>query len=63
VLTTNKGVAVIMLGSYAAGLLFSQHSDLFDPSRDEEDHGASKSLPVVLRASSAANASPTSVIG
>ena len=39
--TLSVGVAVILLGSYAAGLLFSlkTHKDLFNPSHDEEDHG------------------------
>src|SRR5206468_9979290 len=35
------GVAVVLLGSYAAGLVFSlkTHAHLFNPSQDEEDHG------------------------
>ena len=35
------GVAVVLLLSYAAGLLFSlkTHRDLFNPSHDEQDHG------------------------
>jgi Ca2+:H+ antiporter len=39
--TLSVGVAVILLISYAAGLLFSlkTHKDLFNPSHDEEDHG------------------------
>ena len=39
--TLSVGVAVILLGSYAAGLLFSlkTHKDLFNPSHEEEDHG------------------------
>jgi Ca2+:H+ antiporter len=39
--TLSIGVAVILLGSYAAGLLFSlkTHKDLFNPSHDEQDHG------------------------
>ena len=39
--TLSVGVAVILLVSYAAGLLFSlkTHKDLFNPSHDEEDHG------------------------
>jgi Ca2+:H+ antiporter len=39
--TLSIGVAVILLGSYAAGLLFSlkTHKNLFNPSHDEEDHG------------------------
>jgi Ca2+:H+ antiporter len=42
--TLSVGVAVILLGSYAAGLLFSlkTHKDLFNPSHDEEDHGGSR---------------------
>ena len=34
------GVAVILLGTYVAGLLFSlrTHKDLFNPPHDEEDH-------------------------
>ena len=39
--TLSVGVSVILLVSYAAGLLFSlkTHKDLFNPSHDEEDHG------------------------
>jgi Ca2+:H+ antiporter len=39
--TLSVGVALILLISYAAGLLFSlkTHKDLFNPSHDEEDHG------------------------
>jgi Ca2+:H+ antiporter len=39
--TLSVGVAVILLISYAAGLLFSlkTHKNLFNPSHDEEDHG------------------------
>ena len=39
--TLSVGVSVILLISYAAGLLFSlkTHKDLFNPSHDEEDHG------------------------
>jgi Ca2+:H+ antiporter len=39
--TLSVGVAVVLLCSYAAGLLFSlkTHKDLFNPSHDEEDHG------------------------
>jgi Ca2+:H+ antiporter len=39
--TLSVGVAVILLGSYAAGLLFSlkTHKDLFNPSHEEEEHG------------------------
>ena len=35
------GVALVLLLSYAAGLLFSlkTHRDLFNPSHDEQDHG------------------------
>ncbi|MBA2516652.1 MAG: cation transporter, partial [Solirubrobacterales bacterium] len=35
------GVSIILLLSYAAGLIFSlrTHKDLFNPSHDEEDHG------------------------
>jgi Ca2+:H+ antiporter len=35
------GVAVVLLVSYAAGLVFSlkTHKDLFNPSHEEEDHG------------------------
>ena len=35
------GVAVVLLGSYAAGLVFSlkTHAHLFNPSHDEEEHG------------------------
>ena len=34
-------VAVVLLASYAAGLLFSlkTHAHLFNPSHDEDDHG------------------------
>ena len=39
--TLSVGVSLILLISYAAGLLFSlkTHKDLFNPSHDEEDHG------------------------
>ena len=39
--TLSVGVSVILLISYAAGLVFSlkTHKDLFNPSHDEEDHG------------------------
>jgi Ca2+:H+ antiporter len=39
--TLSVGVSVILLVSYAAGLMFSlkTHKDLFNPSHDEEDHG------------------------
>ena len=39
--TLSVGVSVILLISYAAGLLFSlkTHKDLFNPSHDEDDHG------------------------
>jgi Ca2+:H+ antiporter len=39
--TLSIGVAVVLLASYAAGLVFSlkTHKDLFNPSHDEEDHG------------------------
>ena len=39
--TLSVGVAVILLVSYAAGLLFSlkTHKDLFNPSHEEDDHG------------------------
>jgi len=35
------GVAIVLLASYAAGLLFSlkTHAHLFNPSHDEDDHG------------------------
>src|SRR5262249_22281507 len=35
------GVAIVLLASYAAGLVFSlkTHAHLFNPSHDEEDHG------------------------
>src|SRR5690348_5861582 len=35
------GVAIVLLGSYAAGLVFSlkTHAHLFNPSHDEDDHG------------------------
>jgi Ca2+:H+ antiporter len=35
------GVAVVLLASYAAGLVFSlkTHAHLFNPSHDEEEHG------------------------
>jgi len=39
--TLSVGVALVLLVSYAAGLLFSlkTHPHLFNPSHDEEDHG------------------------
>jgi Ca2+:H+ antiporter len=41
VLSLSVGVAIILLLSYAAGLLFSlkTHAHLFNPSHDEEEHG------------------------
>jgi Ca2+:H+ antiporter len=41
VTTLSIGVAVVLLVSYAAGLVFSlkTHKDLFNPSHEEEDHG------------------------
>jgi Ca2+:H+ antiporter len=41
VLSLSVGVAVVLLLSYAAGLVFSlkTHRNLFNPSHDEEDHG------------------------
>lgn len=37
----SAGVAVVLLGSYAAALLFSlrTHAHLFNPAHDEDDHG------------------------
>src|SRR5215204_1787478 len=39
--TLTVGVAVVLLASYGAGLVFSlkTHAHLFNPSHDEEDHG------------------------
>src|SRR3954452_18730632 len=41
VLSLSVGVAIILLLSYAAGLLFSlkTHAHLFNPAHDEDDHG------------------------
>src|ERR687898_732099 len=41
VLSLSVGVAIILLLSYAAGLLFSlkTHAHLFNPAHEEEDHG------------------------
>jgi Ca2+:H+ antiporter len=41
VLSLSVGVAIVLLLSYAAGLMFSlkTHAHLFNPSHDEEDHG------------------------
>ena len=41
VLSLSVGVAIVLLLSYAAGLLFSlkTHAHLFNPAHDEEDHG------------------------
>jgi Ca2+:H+ antiporter len=41
VLALSVGVAVVLLLSYAAGLLFSlkTHAHLFNPAHDEDDHG------------------------
>jgi Ca2+:H+ antiporter len=41
VLSLSVGVAVVLLLSYAAGLVFSlkTHAHLFNPSHDEEEHG------------------------
>ncbi len=41
VLSLSVGVAIVLLFSYAAGLLFSlkTHAHLFNPAHDEEDHG------------------------
>jgi Ca2+:H+ antiporter len=41
VLSRSVGVAIILLLSYAAGLLFSlkTHAHLFNPAHDEDDHG------------------------
>ena len=40
-LSLSVGVSIVLLLSYAAGLLFSlkTHAHLFNPSHDEEDHG------------------------
>jgi Ca2+:H+ antiporter len=41
VLSLSVGVAIVLLLSYAAGLLFSlkTHAHLFNPAHDEDDHG------------------------
>ena len=41
VLSLSVGVAIVLLFSYAAGLLFSlkTHAHLFNPAHDEDDHG------------------------
>jgi Ca2+:H+ antiporter len=41
VLSLSVGVSMVLLASYAAGLVFSlkTHAHLFNPSHDEEDHG------------------------